>query len=76
MAETTGNVSPCAGLSLCTLSVALLPFILPHNTTGSFQSHPLSLRKTMYFRTNELLYFSQGILRNVFSGEVGKLTIY
>jgi len=39
----------------------LLPFILPHNTAGSFQSHPLSSRKTMYFRTYELLYFSHGI---------------
>ena len=75
MAETTGGVCPCTGWSLSTLTVALLPFILPHNTTGSFQSHPLSSRKTMYLRTYELLYFRK-VLRNVFSGEVSKLTIY
>ena len=45
--------------TLC--SIASIYFILPHNTTGSFQSHPLSSRKTMYFRTDELLVFSQGI---------------
>ena len=61
MAETNGSVYPCTGWSLWTLFVALLPFILPHNTTSFFQSHQLSSRKTMYFRTYELLYFSQGI---------------
>jgi len=58
MAETTGSVCPCTGWSFWTLSVALLPFMLPHS---SFQSHPLSSRNTMCFRTHELLYFSQGI---------------
>jgi len=45
-------IQPKTKLLTCTgwsLSVALLPFILLHNTTGSFQNHPLSSRKAMYF---------------------------
>ena len=60
MAEMTGACVHAQGGHF-KLSIALLPFILPHNTAGSFQSHPLFSRKTMYFRTYELLYFYQGI---------------
>jgi len=57
--------------TLCSIA----SIFLPHNTTGSFQSHPtgsfqshpLSSRKTMYFRTYELLNFSQGINYVTFS---------
>jgi len=75
MAETTGSVCPCTEWSLWTLSVALLPFILPHNTTGFFRVTHFLRGKQRTFELMNYFIFSK-VLRNVFSGEVGKLTIF
>jgi len=57
------------------VSVALLPFILPHNITVLFRATHFLRGKLCTFDLMNYFIFCK-VLSNVFSDEVGKLTVY